>query len=74
MSMTLRNRRHGGPTSERGQVLVLMVGGLLAVVILVGLVVDGGNLWAQQRIVQNGADAAAEAGAIVMAETLGGRN
>ena len=57
---------------ERGQVLVLMVGGLLAVVILVGLVVDGGNLWAQQRIVQNGADAAAEAGAIVMAERLAG--
>ena len=49
-----------------------MVGGLLAVVILVGLVVDGGNLWAQQRIVQNGADAAAEAGAIVLAERLAG--
>jgi hypothetical protein len=57
---------------ERGQVLALMVGGLLAVVILVGLVIDGGNLWAQQRIVQNGADAAAEAGAIVMAERLAG--
>ena len=41
-------------------------------VILVGLVVDGGNLWAQQRIVQNGSDAAAEAGAIVMAERLAG--
>ena len=72
MSMTLRNRRHGGPASEHGQILVLMVGGLLAVVILVGLVVDGGNLWAQQRIVQNGADAAAEAGGIVMAERLAG--
>ena len=72
MSLTHRNRRHGGSASERGQVLVLMVGGLLAVVILVGLVVDGGNLWAQQRIVQNGADSAAEAGAIVMAERLAG--
>ena len=65
---TLRTSRDG----ERGQVLALMVGGLLAVVILVGLVIDGGNLWAQQRIVQNGADAAAEAGAIVMAERLAG--
>ena len=72
MTLTRRTRRQGGSTSERGQVLVLMVGGLLAVVILVGLVVDGGNLWAQQRIVQNGADAAAEAGAIVMAERLAG--
>ena len=72
MSLIRHNHRLGGPTSERGQVLVLMVGGLLAVVILVGLVVDGGNLWAQQRIVQNGSDAAAEAGAIVLAERLAG--
>ena len=67
---TRRSPSGGVRAAERGQVIVLMVGGLLAVVILVGLVVDGGNLWAQQRIVQNGADAAAEAGAIVLAEKL----
>ena len=45
---------------------------MFAFVALVALVVDGGNLWAQQRIVQNGADASSEAGAIVLAERLAG--
>jgi hypothetical protein len=56
----------------RGQVLVIAVGGMFAVIALVALVVDGGNIWAQQRIVQNGADAAAESGAVVLAEKLAG--
>jgi Flp pilus assembly protein TadG len=42
-----------------------MVGG-------VALVVDGGLAYAQQRGVQNGADAAANAGAVVLAQKLGG--
>ena len=57
---------------ERGQALVLMVGGMVAVIAMVALIVDGGNAWSQQRIVQNGSDAAAEAGAIVMAQRFAG--
>jgi Flp pilus assembly protein TadG len=52
--------------------MVLMVGGMLAVIAMVALIVDGGNAWAQQRVVQNGSDAAAEAGAIVMAQRFAG--
>ena len=39
---------------------------------MVALIVDGGNAFAQQRITQNGTDAAAEAGATVLAQRLGG--
>jgi hypothetical protein len=39
-----------------------------------GLVVDGGNAWAHQRITQNGSDAAAEAGAVILADRLAGAN
>jgi Putative Flp pilus-assembly TadE/G-like len=59
-------------SGERGQALVLMVGGMVAVIAMVALIVDGGNAWSQQRIVQNGSDAAAEAGAIVMAQRFAG--
>ena len=38
----------------------------------VGLVIDGGNAWAQQRTTQNGTDAAAQGGATVLAQKLGG--
>ena len=47
----------------------------MALVVLVGmtgLIVDGGNAWANSRAVQNGADAAAEAGALVLARRLAG--
>lgn len=40
---------------------------------LTALIIDGGNVWAQQRIVQNASDAAAEAGAFVMGERLNGQ-
>lgn len=55
-----------------GQAIVLMVGGMFAVIAMVALIVDGGNAWTQQRIVQNGTDAAAEAGAVIMAEEFAG--
>jgi hypothetical protein len=58
-------QRHRRPQS--GQMLVMAAGGMLAVIAMIGLIIDGGNAWAQQRIVQNGSDAAAEAGAVVMA-------
>jgi hypothetical protein len=56
----------------RGQAMVLMVGGMLAVIAAVALVIDGGNALAHQRMTQNGADAAAEAGAVIMAERFAG--
>jgi Flp pilus assembly protein TadG len=63
-----RKTRH----DESGQAIVLMVGAIVAICAMVGLIIDGGNAWSQQRIVQNGSDAAAEAGAIVMAQRFAG--
>jgi hypothetical protein len=59
-------------TNERGQILIVAVLALVAIVGMTGLIVDGGALFAQQRVAQNGADAAATAGAVVVAESLGG--
>jgi Flp pilus assembly protein TadG len=57
---------------ERGQVLALFTFGLVAMIAMVAFVVDGGNAFAQERRTQNGTDAAALAGATVLAERLGG--
>lgn len=59
---------------QRGQVLAIFTIGFLAFVAAIALVVDGGNAYARQRISQNGSDAAAEAGATVLAERLVGRS
>ncbi len=56
--------------SERGQMLVIVAGGFLIMIAMVALVIDGGFAWGQQRDTQNGADAAAEAGALVLAERI----
>jgi Flp pilus assembly protein TadG len=61
--------RHPG---QAGQVLALFVLGFMALIAAAALVVDGGNAFAQQRTSQNGTDAAAQAGATVLAERLGG--
>ncbi len=53
---------------KRGQVIVIFAGGLIAIVLGVGLVIDVGYAWAQQRNTQNGADASARAGAVVLAQ------
>ena len=63
------------PRSERrqsGQAIVVMIGVILASIALVATIVDGGNVLAQQRIAQNGVDATAEAGAVILAERLAG--
>ena len=57
---------------QRGQALVIMALALVAVIGGLGLIIDGGNAWAQQRITQAGNDAAAEAGAVVLAQNLAG--
>jgi hypothetical protein len=59
-------------TRSAGQAMVLLVGGMVALIGVVALVVDGGNAWSQQRIVQNGSDASSEGGAIVLAKKLAG--
>ncbi|MEX0709731.1 MAG: pilus assembly protein TadG-related protein [Chloroflexota bacterium] len=66
---TMNSNRH---RHERGQVLVIVAVAMVAIVAMVGLVVDGGFAWGKQRDTQNAADAAAEAGAIVMAQRLAG--
>jgi Flp pilus assembly protein TadG len=58
--------------SERGQIIVLFALALLALVAMGGLIIEAGNAFAQQRIAQNGADAAANAGTLVVAERLSG--
>lgn len=56
--------------SEPGQVLVIVGVGLLAMIAMVGLVIDAGHAWGQQRDSQNASDAAAEAGAVQLAQNL----
>ncbi|HUQ44932.1 MAG TPA: Tad domain-containing protein [Candidatus Limnocylindria bacterium] len=66
----VRTRRAG---EESGQAIVVMVGAILLSVAMVATIVDGGNVLAQQRVTQNGVDAAAEAGAVLLAERLAGQ-
>jgi len=65
-----RVARRSGSDRTSGQALVLLA---LALVVLLGgaaLVIDGGNAFSQQRATQNGADAAAEAGAVGLAQNF----
>jgi len=58
---------------EVGQALVVMVVALSALLAAGAMVIDGGNAMAEQRGTQNAADAAALAGAVVVAEKFGGQ-
>jgi hypothetical protein len=69
--MTTRHH-HRGRRGERGQLIVIAALSLVAIVGGVSLVIEGGNAYAQQRVVQNAADAVANGGATVLAERLGG--
>lgn len=60
--------------AERGQVLVIVAMGMVAIVAMVGLVIDGGYAWTRQRDNQNGADAVAKAGTIVVQYYLAGKS
>jgi len=56
---------------ERGQILVLFVLGLFAIIGVIGLVLDAGSAYAQRRDEQNVADLAAYAGAMAYLNTTG---
>lgn len=58
------------PRDERGQVLVIVAMALVAIVAMVGLVIDGGRAWTIQRDTQNGSDAVAKAGTVVIQRML----
>lgn len=51
-----RARIHGG--SDDGQILVLFAGGIMALLVFLGMVIDGGNAWLNRRSAQNAADIA----------------
>lgn len=71
--MIQRIRRYAARRdAETGQAIIVMVGAILLAVALVATIVDGGNVLAQQRVTQNGADATAEAGAVLLAQRLSG--
>jgi Flp pilus assembly protein TadG len=64
---TADSRRRQG-----GQIIVLAVVGMITMIAGVALLLEGGNAYAHQRGVQNGADAAADTGASVLAQKLAG--
>jgi Flp pilus assembly protein TadG len=66
------NSRRRSTERQRGQILVVGVFVMLGLIAMAALVLEGGNAFAQQRATQNGADAAANAGAVVLAQRLGG--
>lgn len=68
--MTRMHSRPGYRRHEHGQVLVLVAIALVAMLAVVGLIIDGGFVYAQQRDSQNGSDAASTAGALVIAHNL----
>ncbi len=45
---------------------------MIAMIAFAAMVLEAGNAYAQQRVVQNGADAASNAGAVILAEKLAG--
>ncbi len=58
--------------AQRGQILVIAALAMVALIGGVSLVLEGGNAYAHQRMTQNAADSVANAGAIVLAQKLGG--
>jgi hypothetical protein len=58
--------------SPRGQTLVIVALGMIVLIAMVGVVIDVGFEWAANRDAQNGSDATAHAGAVVIMESLAG--
>jgi len=64
---TYRGRRE----RSQGQLVVVFALSLVAIILAVGLVIDGGNAWSQRRIAQNAADFAAVAGTKIVSADAG---
>jgi hypothetical protein len=66
---------HERRDSERGQILVIVAGGLIALFTIVALVLEGGTLLLNRRDAQNASDLASVAGTRIVAlhHTAGGR-
>jgi hypothetical protein len=58
--------------SEKGQSIVIVAIVMVGLIALVGLALDGGNLFLQRRQVQNAVDASAMAGTRVLAQAICG--
>ena len=56
---------------EEGQSLIIVGALLIVLVLMIGLVVDAGNAYAQRRIVQNAADAAALGASMIGGTAIG---
>ena len=67
----MSRRRGTSANREKGQILVLFALGLVVMIGMVGLVLDGGGTFAQRRDQQNAADLAAVAGANAYLNTNG---
>ena len=55
---------------EKGQALIIMVFGVIALAAVVGLAIDSGRLYSQKRQTQNAADAASMAGALQLSNVI----
>jgi Flp pilus assembly protein TadG len=84
--LTMQRRTASRTRANDGQIIVIFALGLVAMIAMVGLVLDGGSTFAQRRGQQNAADLAALAGAndfllnadkasaTVVAQTVAGQN
>ena len=63
--------QHDNGKRERGQILALFAISATVIILLVGLVIDGGNALSQRRVSQNTSDFAALAGARIVAQWIG---
>ena len=70
--MNRSRRRSGGHAGEDGQILLLFALVATAILLIVGLVIDGGYALTQRRDAQNAADFAALAGARIVATKISG--
>jgi Flp pilus assembly protein TadG len=61
--INLMRRTASRSRADKGQIIVIFALGLVAMIAMVGLVLDGGSTYAQRRAQQNAADLAALAGA-----------
>ncbi len=56
--------------TERGQAMVIMIFGMIALLVVAGLAIDGGTVYMERRRAQNAADAATLAGTRALAEAV----